>query len=249
MIPEKVPELDSNTVLILQAGNVNSGSFDPIDEICEKAVEAKAWIHIDGAFGLWAACSAKLRHLTRGMERANSWSVDGHKTLNTPYDCGIILCNDQDAISSALHVTGSYLMHGDSRDGYAYTPEMSRRSRIIELWAAIKYLGQEGIEELVDGLHERALQFAAEIEKAGFLVLNEVVFNQVLVACENDAITGRVLQLVQDSGECWCGSGKWNDKMVVRVSVCSWATTEEDISRSVRAFEKAYRDVKKSNNS
>jgi len=248
MIPEKVPELDSNTVLILQAGNVNSGSFDPIDEICEKAVEAKAWIHIDGAFGLWAACSAKLRHLTRGMERANSWSVDGHKTLNTPYDCGIILCNDQDAISSALHVTGSYLMHGDSRDGYAYTPEMSRRSRIIELWAAIKYLGKEGIEELVDGLHERALQFAAEIEKAGFLVLNEVVFNQVLVACENDAITGRVLQLVQDSGECWCGSGKWNDKMVIRVSVCSWATTEEDISRSVRAFEAAYRDIKKSDN-
>jgi glutamate/tyrosine decarboxylase-like PLP-dependent enzyme len=243
MIPERVPELDSNTVLILQAGNVNSGSFDPINEICEKAVEAKAWIHIDGAFGLWAACSAKLRHLTIGMEKANSWSVDGHKTLNTPYDCGIILCNDQDAIASALHVTGSYLMHGDSRDGYAYTPEMSRRSRIIELWAAIKYLGQEGIEELVDGLHARALQFAGEMENAGFRVLNEVVFNQVLVACENDEITSKVLQTVQDSGECWCGSGKWDDRMVIRVSVCSWATTEEDISRSVRAFEKAYREI------
>ena len=243
MIPDKVPELDQNTILILQAGNVNSGSFDPLDEICSKAVKAKSWIHIDGAFGLWAACSANLRHLTKGMEKANSWSVDGHKTLNTPYDCGIILCNDRDAITSALYVTGSYLMHGESRDGYAYTPEMSRRSRIIELWAAIKYLGQEGIEELVDGLHERALQFACEIEKAGFRVLNEVVFNQVLVACENDDITGKVLQIVQDSGECWCGSGKWDERMVIRVSVCSWATTPEDITRSVRAFEKALRDI------
>jgi threonine aldolase len=131
-------------------------------------------------------------------------------------------------------------MHGESRDGYAYTPEMSRRSRVIELWAAIKYLGRDGIEELVDGLHERALQFAVEIEKAGFRVLNEVVFNQVLVACENDDMTGRVLQMVQDSGECWCGSGKWDDKMVIRVSVCSWATTPEDITRSVKAFEWAY---------
>jgi glutamate/tyrosine decarboxylase-like PLP-dependent enzyme len=120
---------------------------------------------------------------------------------------------------------------------------MSRRSRIIELWAAIKYLGQEGIEELVDGLHARALQFAGEMENAGFRVLNEVVFNQVLVACENDEITSKVLQTVQDSGECWCGSGKWDDRMVIRVSVCSWATTEEDISRSVRAFEKAYREI------
>ena len=244
IIPEKVPGLDKSTILILQAGNVNSGSFDPLNELCDKALSAGSWIHIDGAFGLWAACSTKLKHLTSGIEKANSWSVDGHKTLNTPYDCGIVLCSDKDAISSALYVTGSYLMHGDSRDGYSYTPEMSRRSRIVELWAAIKYLGRDGIEELVEGLHERASQFAIEIEKAGFKVMNEVVFNQVLVECENDEITGKVLQLVQDSGECWCGSGRWDDKMVIRVSVCSWATTPEDITRSVKAFEKAYHEVK-----
>jgi glutamate/tyrosine decarboxylase-like PLP-dependent enzyme len=169
--------------------------------------------------------------------------VDAHKTLNTPYDSGIVLCNDPDALVSALHVTGSYLIHGEARDGYSYTPEMSRRARIVELWASIKYLGEEGIEELVDGLHERTIQFAVEIKKAGFQVLNDVVFNQVMVACENDDITSRTLELVQKSGECWCGGAIWNDRKVIRISVCSWATTREDISRSVKAFEKAYRQV------
>jgi glutamate/tyrosine decarboxylase-like PLP-dependent enzyme len=243
MIASKVPTLDNKTILILQAGNVNSGSFDPIDEICDKAVKAGAWIHIDGAFGLWAACSENLRYLTKGIEKANSWSVDGHKTLNTPYDNGIVLCNDHDAIVSALHVTGSYLVHTDARDGYAFTPEMSRRSRIIELWAALKYLGKEGVEALVDSLYERTRQFAFEIREAGFKVLNDVVFNQVLVACENDDITGKTLELIQQSGECWCGGALWDDKKVIRVSVCSWATTSDDISRSVRAFTKAYREV------
>jgi glutamate/tyrosine decarboxylase-like PLP-dependent enzyme len=243
IIPENVPVLDKNTILILQAGNVNSGSFDPFLEICEKAVRAGAWIHIDGAFGLWAACSEKLSYLTKGIELANSWSVDGHKTLNTPYDCGIVLCNDNDALTSALHVTGSYLIHGENRDGYLYTPEMSRRSRIIELWAAIKYLGSKGIEELVDGLHERSVQFAGEIKNAGFLVLNDVVFNQVLVACSNDDLTAKTLELVQNSGECWCGGADWFGRKVIRVSICSWETTQDDISRSVRAFEKAYNEL------
>jgi glutamate/tyrosine decarboxylase-like PLP-dependent enzyme len=244
IVPGKIPSLDANTILILQAGNVNSGSFDPFEEIIDKAVRAKAWIHVDGAFGLWASCSENLRYLTKGIEKASSWSVDGHKTLNTPYDCGIVLCNDQDALVSALHVTGSYLMHTEARDGYSYTPEMSRRARIIELWTTIKYLGQEGIQELVDGLHERSIQFADEIKKAGFQVMNDVVFNQVLVACENDNITGRTLELIQQSGECWCGSAQWYDRKVIRVSVSSWATTAEDITRSVEAFKKAYNEVK-----
>ncbi len=244
MIADRVPELDKNTILILQAGNVNSGSFDPVDEICDKAVKAGSWIHVDGAFGLWAACSKDLRSLTKGIEKANSWSVDGHKTLNTPYDNGIVMCNDQDALASALHVTGSYLVHTEARDGYAYTPEMSRRSRIIELWAVIKYLGQEGIEALVNGLYERTKQFAFEIREAGFQVLNDVVFNQILVACENDEITEKTLTLIQKSGECWVGGAQWDNKKVIRVSVCSWATTSDDISRSVRAFAKAYHEVK-----
>jgi glutamate/tyrosine decarboxylase-like PLP-dependent enzyme len=191
-----------------------------------------------------AACSDNLGYLTKGIEKANSWSVDGHKTFNTPYDCGIVLCNDKDALFSALHVTGSYLMLSETRDGYSYTPEMSRRSRIVELWAAIKYLGQEGIKELVEGLHERAKQFAIEIRKEGFQVLNDVVFNQVLIACENDDITGRTLELIQQSGECWCGGEMWDKRKVIRVSVCSWATTSDDISRSVKAFVKAFRSTR-----
>jgi len=244
IIPEKVPDLDENSILILQAGNVNSGSFDPFEEICDRAVRAGAWIHIDGAFGLWAACSEKLSYLTKGIEKANSWSVDGHKTLNTPYDCGIVLCNDQDAMLSALHVTGSYLMHSGARDGYSYTPEMSRRSRVVELWAAIKYLGREGISELVEGLNERAQQFALAIEKAGFHVLNDVVFNQVLVCCENDDVTAKTLEIIQKSGECWCGSAVWDNRKVIRISVSSWATTSEDIEQSVKVFKDAYQKIK-----
>ena len=247
MIPEKVPLPDRNTILILQAGNVNSGSFDPFNEICEKAARAGAWIHIDGAFGLWAACSEKLSHLTKGIEMASSWSVDGHKTLNIPYDCGIVMCRDSDALVSALHVTGSYLIHGANRDGYLYTSEMSRRSRITELWAAIRYLGSKGIAELVDGLHERAVQFAGELRESGFQVLNEVVFNQVLVACDNDTLTARTLELIQNSGESWCGGAQWFDRKVIRISVCSWATTRDDITRSVRAFTRAYSDARKQN--
>lgn len=243
MIAEKVPALDKSTILILQAGNVNSGSFDPIEEICKKAAGSGTWIHIDGAFGLWAACTEDLRHLTKGMEKANSWSVDAHKTLNTPYDSGIVMCNDQDALVSALHVTGSYLIHTEARDGYSYTPEMSRRSRIMELWAALKYLGREGVSELVSGLYKRAAQFAAEISTEGFQVMNEVVFNQVMVACETDEITDATLQKIQSSGECWCGGAQWFDRKVIRISVCSWATSSEDISTTVKAFANARKEV------
>ena len=145
IIPDNIPQLDESTILILQAGNVNSGSFDDFDKICEKAKEANAWIHIDGAFGLWATGSEKLKHLTKGIEKANSWSVDGHKTLNTPYDSGIVLCNDSEALISALQNVGSYIVLSDDRDGMLYTPEMSRRARAVELWASLKYLGRKGL--------------------------------------------------------------------------------------------------------
>ena len=245
MISEKLPLLDENTILILQAGNVNTGSFDNFDEICDKAVKANSWIHIDGAFGLWAAGSENLKYLTKGIEKANSWSVDGHKTLNTPYDCGIVLCNDSEALVSSLQATGSYIIYGDKRDGMLYTPEMSRRARTVELWATIKYLGCQGIDDLVYGLHERAVQFAQELKDSGFEVLNDVVFNQVLVACETDDITDRALKLIQESGECWCGSAQWNNRKVIRISICSWATNSDDISRTIKAFKKAYIEAKK----
>jgi Glutamate decarboxylase and related PLP-dependent proteins len=172
-------------------------------------------------------------------------SVDGHKTLNTPYDCGIILCNDREALVSSLQATGSYIIYGEKRDGMLYTPEMSRRARIVELWATMKYLGRHGIDDLVYGLHARTIQFAHELKDSGFQVLNDVVFNQVLVTCENDDITSKTLELIQESRECWCGGAQWDNRKVIRISVCSWATTSDDISRSVKAFVKAYNEAKR----
>ena len=232
----KIPPLDERTILVLQAGHVSSGAFDDFASICAKASTANAWVHIDGAFGLWAGACSSLRHLTEGMHSANSFSLDGHKTLNTPYDNGIVLCNDKQALSHALHASGSYIVRSEHRDGMFYTPEMSRRARAIELWAALKYLGTAGVDALVEGLHQRAVQMAAGLKKAGFQIHNEVVFNQVMVACDSDELTQATMKNVQASGECWAGGASWRDKPIIRISVCSWATTEEDIERSVKAF-------------
>ena len=250
MILSEIPKLDERTILILQAGNVGSGAFDAFDTICEKADRSKAWVHIDGAFGLWAAASKRLIHLTKGIEKADSFSVDGHKTLNMPYDSGMVLCNDQKALTHALHASGSYITYSEERDGMLYTPEMSRRARVVELWAALKYLGKKGVDDLVYGLHQRALQMARELEAENFRILNEVVFNQVLAACDSDAITDLTMRYIQESGECWVGGAHWNQKVVIRISICSWATTEDDITRSVTAFvaarNKAVQEIKPS---
>ncbi len=244
MIVSEMPELDARTLLILQAGNVNSGAFDPFREICEIANSANSWVHIDGAFGLWAQAVDELRYLTDGIQLADSWAVDGHKTLNTPYDSGIILCKHRDALVSALHMTGSYIIVSEERDGMFYTPEMSRRARGIELWATMKFLGRRGINDMVLHLLERARQFASEISViAGFEVPNEVVFNQVLVQCHSDELTVKTTNAIQELRECWVGGAEWKGKKVIRVSVCSWATTEEDISRSVRSFKEALQSV------
>lgn len=241
MIADALPELDENCLVILQAGNVNSGSFDPIEAVCRKAKKAGAWVHIDGAFGLWAQAVDKLKQLTKGMELADSWAVDGHKTLNTPYDSGIIMCADKEAIVSALHMTGGYIIVDEKRDGMFFTPDMSRRARAIELWATMKYLGRDGIEQMVWNLHERAVQFSEEISEInGFEVLNDVVFNQVVVSCENDELTENVISKIQDLRECWVGGSFWRNRRVIRVSVCAWSTTPEDISRSVASFDKAF---------
>lgn len=241
-----LPQLDERTILILQAGNVNSGSFDNFLQLCEIAKKAGSWVHIDGAFGLWAGAVNKLKHLTEGIEGANSWAVDGHKTLNTPYDCGIILCEDEVAIRSALHMTGSYIITGEKRDGMFYTPEMSRRARVIELWATMKYLGKNGIDEMIYEMHLRANQFAKEIKVInGFTVLNDVVFNQVLIQCDTDEITDNVLQKVQELRECWAGGSVWKGKKVIRISICSWATTATDITRSINSFKQALEEISK----
>ncbi len=239
MIAAQLPVLDDYTLVIAQAGNVNSGAFDPLQQICDRARVAGAWVHVDGAFGLWAAASNSLRHLLQGMEQADSWSVDAHKTLNAPYDSGIVLCRHRQALVSGLQATGAYIAYGEQRDGMLYTPEMSRRSRAIELWATLKILGRSGAAELVDGLCERARQAATQLRAEGFLVMNEVVFNQVMVACHTPEQTQATLANIQRSGECWCGGSVWQGRSVIRLSVCSWATTAEDIDRTVAAFVRA----------
>jgi len=240
----KIPKLDSRTILILQAGNVNSGAFDDIASICEKAKNDGAWIHIDGAFGLWAGATKQLKHLTKGMEFANSYAVDGHKTLNTPYDSGIVMCQDEDALISALHMTGDYINIGKDRDGMYYTPEMSRRARIIELWATLKYLGKNGIDEMVFGFHQRAKQFATGLSAMdGFQVLNEIVFNQVIVKCPTDDITEAVIKEIQERRVCWVGGSAWKGNKVIRISICSWATTENDVKMSLASFQAALNSV------
>jgi glutamate/tyrosine decarboxylase-like PLP-dependent enzyme len=236
MRAEAMPALDCHTLVIAQAGNVNTGAFDPLEAVCDRAGAAGAWVHVDGAFGLWAAASPRLRHLTAGMDRADSWSVDAHKTLNAPYDCGIVLCRHPEATVAAMQNTGAYIVYSDKRDGMLYTPEMSRRARGVELWATLKALGRSGAAELVEGLCERAAQAARQLREAGFRVLNEVVFNQVLVACDTPEWTQATLQALQASGECWCGGSTWQGQGAIRMSVCSWATTPQDIDRTVAAF-------------
>lgn len=236
MVLEKIPKLDHRTLLILQAGNANSGSFDQFDKILDQANEAGAWVHIDGAFGLWAQACPTLKHLTKDMEKATSWSVDGHKTLNTPYDSGIIMCTDSEALISALQATGEYIIYSDQKDPMLCTPEMSKRSRAIELWATMKYLGKKGIEEMVTGFYHRAKQLEKGLRNNGFTIINNVVFNQVLIACDNEELTKATLSNVQKSGEIWCGGSTWDGKAVIRISICSWATTEEDIERTIMAF-------------
>jgi glutamate/tyrosine decarboxylase-like PLP-dependent enzyme len=202
MIADQLPTLDGHCLVIAQAGNVNSGAFDPIDEICNRARQANAWVHIDGAFGLWAAGSRNKKHLTKGIEKADSWSVDAHKTLNAPYDCGIILCRHREVLVAAMQATASYILYSEHRDGMHYAPEMSRRARGVELWAMLKSLGKEGVEELVDGLCDHAKQCAEGLRANGFRILNDVVFNQVLVACDTPEHTKATLENIQKSGEC-----------------------------------------------
>ncbi len=236
IITAEMPELDASCIVIQQAGNVNSGAFEDFETVCKAARKAGAWVHVDGAFGLWAAAAARLKHLTKGMELAHSWSVDGHKTLNAPYDNGIILCAEPEALVNALQLSGDYIIHSPQRDGMLFTPEMSRRAHGTELWAALKYLGRDGVDELVCGLHDRAVQMADQLRSAGFEIMNEVVFNQVMVACTDDGVTTQTMENIQASGECWVGGSKWRGRTVIRISICSWATTKDDVARTCRAF-------------
>jgi glutamate/tyrosine decarboxylase-like PLP-dependent enzyme len=231
-----IPELDGPAIVCAQAGNVNSGAFDPLEAIAARCREAGAWLHVDGAFGLWAAASSR-RSLLRGSELADSWATDGHKWLNVPYDCGVAIVRDRDAHRAAMSLTASYLVADERRDNYDYTPEASRRARGFAVYAALRSLGRRGLADLVDRCCSLAQLFASLLREGGAEVLNEVVLNQVLVACSPEA-----LARVQAEGTCWAGGTTWHGRHAMRISVSNWMTTESDVSRSVAVILDALRD-------
>ena len=242
MRADALPHLDANTILCLQAGNVNTGAFDPAAAICPAARAAGAWIHVDGAFGLWAAVSPKYRNLTQGFEQADSWATDGHKWPNIGYDCGVALVRDPAMLRAAMSIEAAYLMQSERREPSHYNPELSRRARGVELWAGLRSLGRQGMAEIVERTSIHARHFAAGLKAAGFEVLNEVVINQVLISFGSPERTLRTIARLQSEGTCWCGSTVWQGRTAMRISVSSWATTRDDVDRSLAAMIEAAKE-------
>jgi glutamate/tyrosine decarboxylase-like PLP-dependent enzyme len=233
------------TIVCAQAGNVATGAFDDLTAIVAAAHEYGAWVHVDGAFGLWAASSPKTRELVRGLERADSWGCDGHKWLNVPYDSGFAICAHPTAHVNAMRYTASYLTGQDAPPALAgadLTMESSRRARGIAVWAAIRALGRDGVADLVDRCCSLARRFAEQLAGAdGVEIANDVVLNQVLVRFgDDDAHTDRVVEAVQADGTCWTGAATWRDRRYMRISVSNWSTTEADVDRSVEAMLKMH---------
>jgi glutamate/tyrosine decarboxylase-like PLP-dependent enzyme len=228
-------------IVCAQAGEVNTGAFDPLAEIADAARDAGAWLHVDGAFGMWAAASPSRAHLVEGIDLADSWATDGHKWLNVPYDSGIAFCAHPEAHRAAWSTRAAYLVSdADFRDAFDWTPESSRRARGFPIYAALKSLGRSGVADLIDRCCDRARQFAAGVaELPGCEVLNEVVLNQVLFRFDDDATTDEVLAAVQQSGEAWLGGTTWNGRRAIRASISNWRTTEADVDRTLAAFERA----------
>jgi glutamate/tyrosine decarboxylase-like PLP-dependent enzyme len=237
--------LRAPVIVCTQAGEVNTGSFDPLREIADASAEAGAWLHVDGAFGIWAAASASRRSLIDGHDRADSWAFDAHKWLNVPYDCGVAVCAHPDAHRAAMRLTAAYLRAtGEEQNPADLTPEASRRARGLTVYAALRSLGRRGVTALVDRCCDRATQFAESITVLpGCEVLNGVVLNQVLFRFADDETTHAVLARVQESGEAWMGGTVWNDRAAIRLSVSNWRTTQADIDRTVAAFEAALATV------
>ena len=239
MRADALPRLGPRTILCLQAGNVNTGAFDPAPELIPRAREAGAWVHVDGAFGLWARASPALASLAAGLEDADSWATDAHKWLNVPYDSGLALVRDGGALRAAMGMTAAYLPQGTRRDPADFTPELSRRARGVEVWAALRALGRAGLAELVERCCRHARRFADGLRAAGHRVLNEVVLNQVLVSFGDAERTHRVIGAIQADGTCWCGPTVWQGQTAMRISVSSWATSDEDVERSLEAMRRA----------
>lgn len=237
MVASEIGPLTERTLIAIQAGNVNSGAFDPAEEICAQAREAGAWIHVDGAFGLWAAASPHYRHLTAGFADADSWAADGHKWPNAGYDCGVALVRDPAALRGAMSLTAAYLVGAtESREPLHYNPEMSRRARGVELWATLRSLGKRGLAELVERTCRHAQRFAEGFREAGYEVLNEVVINQVMVSFGSAERTIEVTRRIQFEGTCWAGTTVWQGRTAMRISVSNWVTSEADVEASLAAM-------------
>jgi glutamate/tyrosine decarboxylase-like PLP-dependent enzyme len=241
LLAEALGASDAPTIVCAQSGNVNTGSFDALPEIADAAQAAGAWLHVDGAFGLWAGASPALRHLTRGCERADSWATDAHKWLNVPYDSGLVFCAHPDAHRAAMTVQAGYLMQaepGAERDQVDWTPEFSRRARGFAVYAALRSLGRSGVAELVERCCAHARRFAERLGgEDGVEILNDVVLNQVLVRfADDDEVTRAVVRAVQEDGTCWLSGTTWQGRAAMRISVSNWRTTEEDVDRSAEAI-------------
>ncbi|MGI9603322.1 MAG: pyridoxal phosphate-dependent decarboxylase family protein [Acidimicrobiales bacterium] len=238
----RLPEVSGPVLVCGQAGNVNSGAFDPFGPIADWVAERNGWLHVDGAFGLWALAGQTTHHLTAGLERADSWATDGHKWLNVSYDCGLVFVRDPAALARTLAMQAAYLPDADV-ELMNRTPQSSQRARSVEVWAVLRSLGRAGVADLVDRTCAQAQRLAAELAAAGVEVHNDVVLNQVMVSFGDDTTTDAVIAAVQADGTCWCGPTTWHGRRAMRVSVSSWATTDADIDVSVAAIVECARRV------
>ncbi|MEK8029772.1 aminotransferase class V-fold PLP-dependent enzyme [Ideonella sp. DXS29W] len=239
------PRMQGPTIVCVQAGHVNTGAFDPIGPVCERAREAGAWVHVDGAFGLWARAAPGLRRWCEGLDQADSWATDAHKWLNVPYDSGLAFVRDAQALRAAMAVTAPYLPPALARGGRSpadFTPELSRRARGVDVWAALSALGRRGVAELVERCCAHARRFAHGVAAAGGTVHNDVVLNQVLVSFTDAATTRRFIDALQADGTCWCGETEWQGRTAMRISVSSWATTDADVERSLAVMRRLAED-------
>lgn len=237
MQPTPIALPDGPAIICTQVGNVNTGASDAVGEICDWAHKAGAWVHVDGAFGLWAAVAPERAHLVAaGIEQADSWATDGHKWLNVPYDSGVVIVRDEAALRGAMSFDAAYLPALGQREPRLYSPEMSRRARGVEIWAALKALGRDGVAEMVERCCRHAARFAEGLAGAGYEVLNQVDLNQVLVSFGTPEQTNQVIVGVQAEGTSWCGGTVWQGRTAMRISVSSWATTGGDVERSLAAM-------------
>jgi glutamate/tyrosine decarboxylase-like PLP-dependent enzyme len=244
MRADALPPFDERTIVCIQAGNVNTGAFDPAKEICTRARETGAWVHVDGAFGLWGAVSPLYAHLLEGFSAADSWAVDCHKWLNVPYDSAIVLVRKPEDLRRALPTgNAAYLTQTSEREPWQFTPDASRRARGIELWAALRSLGRKGLREMIERNCRQARLFADRLRGEGIRILNDVVLNQVLVSFGSPEQTRRVIAGIQADGTCWCGGTVWQGHTAMRISVSSWATTDHDVEKSASAMIKIAKGV------